>query len=69
MWHKLSHALHGFLQQVIVDMMFSFLRSYLFIFDAPFLGPVYLIQFKFRQLEIPPGFNVNHLGKCNPMVL
>ncbi|KAJ6737281.1 DNA TOPOISOMERASE 3-ALPHA [Salix viminalis] len=25
-------------------------------------GPVYLIQFKFRQLEIPPGFNVNHLG-------
>ncbi|KAJ4839793.1 DNA topoisomerase 3-alpha, partial [Turnera subulata] len=28
-------------------------------------GPVYLIQFKFRQLEIPPGFNVNHLGKCS----
>ncbi|XP_050227731.1 DNA topoisomerase 3-alpha isoform X2 [Mercurialis annua] len=25
-------------------------------------GPVYLIQFKFRQLEIPPGFGVNHLG-------
>ncbi|KAH9717269.1 DNA topoisomerase 3-alpha [Citrus sinensis] len=25
-------------------------------------GPVYLIQFKFRQHEIPPGFNVNHLG-------
>ncbi|KAJ6413692.1 hypothetical protein OIU84_006490 [Salix udensis] len=25
-------------------------------------GPVYLIQFKFRQLEIPPGFNVNYLG-------
>ncbi|XVF16931.1 hypothetical protein REPUB_Repub10bG0073300 [Reevesia pubescens] len=25
-------------------------------------GPVYLIQFKFRQLEIPPGFNANHLG-------
>ncbi|XP_015579811.2 DNA topoisomerase 3-alpha isoform X3 [Ricinus communis] len=25
-------------------------------------GPVYLIQFKFRQLEIPPGFSVNHLG-------
>ncbi|XP_065876649.1 DNA topoisomerase 3-alpha isoform X1 [Euphorbia lathyris] len=25
-------------------------------------GPVYLIQFKFRQLEIPPGFDVNHLG-------
>ncbi|CAL1379749.1 unnamed protein product [Linum trigynum] len=25
-------------------------------------GPVYLIQFKFRQLEIPPGFNVDHLG-------
>ncbi|CAI0428074.1 unnamed protein product, partial [Linum tenue] len=25
-------------------------------------GPVYLIQFKFRQLEIPPGFNVEHLG-------
>ncbi|KAJ8769133.1 hypothetical protein K2173_000908 [Erythroxylum novogranatense] len=25
-------------------------------------GPVYLIQFKFRQIEIPPGFSVNHLG-------
>ncbi|XP_028766082.1 DNA topoisomerase 3-alpha isoform X2 [Neltuma alba] len=25
-------------------------------------GPVYLIQFKFRQLEIPPNYNVNHLG-------
>ncbi|KAK8687869.1 hypothetical protein V6N13_086664 [Hibiscus sabdariffa] len=25
-------------------------------------GPVYLIQFKFRQIEIPPGFNANHLG-------
>ncbi|CAN1250035.1 DNA topoisomerase 3-alpha [Linum perenne] len=25
-------------------------------------GPVYLIQFKFRQVEIPPGFNVDHLG-------
>ncbi|XVF61075.1 hypothetical protein PTKIN_Ptkin08bG0100100 [Pterospermum kingtungense] len=25
-------------------------------------GPVYLIQFKFRQLEIPPSFNANHLG-------
>ncbi|XP_012489369.1 DNA topoisomerase 3-alpha isoform X1 [Gossypium raimondii] len=24
-------------------------------------GPVYLIQFKFRQIEIPPGFNANHL--------
>ncbi|TYI54322.1 hypothetical protein E1A91_D11G066700v1 [Gossypium mustelinum] len=26
-------------------------------------GPVYLIQFKFRQIEIPPGFNANHLGR------
>ncbi|KAI4317075.1 hypothetical protein L6164_024985 [Bauhinia variegata] len=25
-------------------------------------GPVYLIQFKFRQLEIPPNYNVNHIG-------
>ncbi|KAK3211450.1 hypothetical protein Dsin_016156 [Dipteronia sinensis] len=25
-------------------------------------GPVYLIQFKFRRHEIPPGFDVNHLG-------
>ncbi|XP_059432017.1 DNA topoisomerase 3-alpha isoform X2 [Corylus avellana] len=25
-------------------------------------GPVYLIQFKFRQLEIPPNYNANHLG-------
>ncbi|KAK7353702.1 hypothetical protein VNO80_19153 [Phaseolus coccineus] len=25
-------------------------------------GPVYLIQFKFRQLEIPPNYSVNHLG-------
>lgn len=25
-------------------------------------GPVFLIQFKFRQLEIPPNFNANHLG-------
>ncbi|PIA28480.1 hypothetical protein AQUCO_06900036v1 [Aquilegia coerulea] len=25
-------------------------------------GPVYMIQFKFRMLEIPPGYNVNHLG-------
>lgn len=25
-------------------------------------GPVYLIQFKFRQLEIPPNYNPNHLG-------
>ena len=27
-----------------------------------FVGPVYLIQFKFRQLEIPPNYNANHLG-------
>ncbi|XP_048233865.1 DNA topoisomerase 3-alpha isoform X8 [Ricinus communis] len=27
-------------------------------------GPVYLIQFKFRQLEIPPGFSVNHLARA-----
>ncbi|KAF9599783.1 hypothetical protein IFM89_001729 [Coptis chinensis] len=25
-------------------------------------GPIFTIQFKFRQLEIPPGYNVNHLG-------
>ncbi|KAL2941854.1 DNA topoisomerase 3-alpha [Bienertia sinuspersici] len=25
-------------------------------------GPVFLIQFKFRQLEIPPNYNVDHLG-------
>ncbi|XP_031256490.1 DNA topoisomerase 3-alpha-like [Pistacia vera] len=25
-------------------------------------GPVYLIQFKFRQHEIPPGFSATHLG-------
>ncbi|PIM98077.1 DNA topoisomerase [Handroanthus impetiginosus] len=25
-------------------------------------GPVYMIQFKFRRLEIPPNYNVNHLG-------
>ncbi|XP_010546323.1 PREDICTED: DNA topoisomerase 3-alpha isoform X2 [Tarenaya hassleriana] len=25
-------------------------------------GPVYKIRFKFRQIEIPPGFDVNHLG-------
>ncbi|EPS73635.1 hypothetical protein M569_01118, partial [Genlisea aurea] len=25
-------------------------------------GPVYMIQFKFRQLEIPPNYNVDHLG-------
>ncbi|XP_073225379.1 DNA topoisomerase 3-alpha isoform X2 [Cicer arietinum] len=25
-------------------------------------GPVYRIQFKFRQLEIPPNYDVNHLG-------
>ncbi|KAL5714566.1 DNA topoisomerase [Ranunculus cassubicifolius] len=25
-------------------------------------GPVFQIQFKFRHLEIPPGYNVNHLG-------
>ncbi|KAF5745103.1 DNA topoisomerase 3-alpha isoform X1 [Tripterygium wilfordii] len=25
-------------------------------------GPVHLIQFKFRQLGIPPGFSANHLG-------
>ncbi|GAV72584.1 Topoisom_bac domain-containing protein/zf-C4_Topoisom domain-containing protein/Toprim domain-containing protein/zf-GRF domain-containing protein, partial [Cephalotus follicularis] len=25
-------------------------------------GPIYRIQFKFRQIEIPPGFDVNHLG-------
>lgn len=25
-------------------------------------GPVYLIQFKFRQLEIPPNYNANYLG-------
>ncbi|KAE8721065.1 Detected protein of unknown function [Hibiscus syriacus] len=28
-------------------------------------GPVYLTQFKFRQIEIPPGFNANHLDKNN----
>ncbi|KAH1126076.1 hypothetical protein GLYMA_06G155600v4 [Glycine max] len=25
-------------------------------------GPVYLIQFKFRRLEIPPNYSPNHLG-------
>ncbi|XP_057419211.1 DNA topoisomerase 3-alpha isoform X2 [Lotus japonicus] len=25
-------------------------------------GPVYRIQLKFRQLEIPPNYNINHLG-------
>ncbi|CDY39837.1 BnaC02g42810D [Brassica napus] len=25
-------------------------------------GPVYKIRFKFRQIRIPPGFDVNHLG-------
>ncbi|XAR73131.1 DNA topoisomerase [Bertholletia excelsa] len=25
-------------------------------------GPVFLIQFKFRRLEIPPNYNVDHLG-------
>ncbi|XP_075514704.1 DNA topoisomerase 3-alpha isoform X2 [Primulina tabacum] len=25
-------------------------------------GPVYLIQFKFRRLEIPPNYSVDHLG-------
>ncbi|XP_021810979.1 DNA topoisomerase 3-alpha isoform X1 [Prunus avium] len=25
-------------------------------------GPVYLIQFTFRRLEIPPDYNANHLG-------
>ncbi|KAI8028818.1 DNA topoisomerase 3-alpha [Camellia lanceoleosa] len=25
-------------------------------------GPVFMIQFKFRQLEIPPNYNVDHLG-------
>lgn len=26
-------------------------------------GPVHMIQFKFRRLEIPPDFDVDHLGK------
>ncbi|XP_027335440.1 DNA topoisomerase 3-alpha isoform X2 [Abrus precatorius] len=25
-------------------------------------GPLYLIQFKFRQLEVPPNYSANHLG-------
>ncbi|KAG8383914.1 hypothetical protein BUALT_Bualt04G0063600 [Buddleja alternifolia] len=25
-------------------------------------GPIYMIQFKFRRLEIPPNYNVDHLG-------
>ncbi|KAH9606077.1 hypothetical protein KSS87_005205, partial [Heliosperma pusillum] len=25
-------------------------------------GPVFLIQFKFRRSEIPPNYNVDHLG-------
>ncbi|GMP26632.1 hypothetical protein CsSME_00002997 [Camellia sinensis var. sinensis] len=25
-------------------------------------GPVFMIQFKFRRLEIPPNYNVDHLG-------
>ncbi|OIV98096.1 hypothetical protein TanjilG_25961 [Lupinus angustifolius] len=28
------------------------------------VGPVYLIQFKFRQLEIPPNYSVNHLARA-----
>lgn len=28
-----------------------------------FSGPIFKIQFKFRQLEIPPNYDVNHLGK------
>lgn len=23
-----------------------------------------MIQFKFRRLEIPPNYDVDHLGKC-----
>jgi hypothetical protein len=28
-----------------------------------FAGPVYKIQFKFRRRDIPPNFDVDHLGK------
>lgn len=29
------------------------------------VGPVHLIQFKFRRLEIPPDYNASHLGMYN----
>ncbi|KAG6394760.1 hypothetical protein SASPL_145350 [Salvia splendens] len=29
-------------------------------------GPVLMIQFKFRRLEIPPNYSVDHLGKIQP---
>ncbi|KAG5528708.1 hypothetical protein RHGRI_029395 [Rhododendron griersonianum] len=30
--------------------------------DSCFTGPVFMIQFKFRRLEIPHNYNVDHLG-------
>ena len=35
---------------------------YLLIIQNCFIGPVYKIQFKFRRLEIPPNYNIDHLG-------
>ncbi|KAL2941803.1 DNA topoisomerase 3-alpha [Bienertia sinuspersici] len=45
---------------------FIYKHVYLCISDILFAlitntGPVFLIQFKFRQLEIPPNYNVDHL--------
>lgn len=43
-------------------------RSHFLPCNINFSGPVYLIQFTFRRLEIPPDYNANHLGKCDSKV-
>lgn len=37
--------------------------SHRFLGNLDFIGPVHLIQFTFRRLEIPPNYSTNHLGK------
>ncbi|KAE9449718.1 hypothetical protein C3L33_18388, partial [Rhododendron williamsianum] len=42
---------------------FSHFMSFdVLILDSCFTGPVFMIQFKFRRLEIPHNYNVDHLG-------
>lgn len=43
-------------------------KSHICLGNLDFIGPVYLIQFTFRRLEIPPNYSTNHLGKCKSIV-
>lgn len=58
-----------FVAYFVISYLHSCFTIFYWCYIITLIGPVYLIQFKFRQLEIPPNYNVNHLGKCNSIVM